>query len=198
MIYKNTTIFDFETTGLDPHRDRIIEVALIRIREGKTIGNLSYLINPKMDIPKKISDLTGITNNEVIYCPTIEQIFPWLMSIIGDSLLVAHNALFDLSFLEENNKRIRGKSIGNNFIDTRAICIDSFPYESHRLDLMCNKFGIALEGAHRASNDVIATWTLLENLNKKINLNGYLNKIYYFKKYGEPNWSPNYANIIGL
>lgn len=98
MIYKNTTIFDFETTGLDPHRDRIIEVALIRIREGKTIGNLSYLINPKMDIPKKISDLTGITNNEVIYCPTIEQIFPWLMSIIGDSLLVAHNALFDLSF----------------------------------------------------------------------------------------------------
>lgn len=198
MIYDNTTIFDFETTGLDSEKDRIIEVAIIRIRKGKVIGTMSYLVNPEVNIPNKISEITGIRNEDVTNCPTIRQLFPWLMSIIGDSLLVAHNALFDLSFLETNNNKLREKSISNNFIDTRAICIDQFPYESHRLELMCAKFDIKLEGAHRALNDVNATWTLLEELNKITNVHEYINKLYYFKKYGKPNWSPIYANIIGL
>lgn len=198
MIYENTTVFDFETTGLNSSQDRIIEVALLRIKKGKVIGCMSYLINPEIEIPKKITEITGIHNSDVIGCPTINQLLPWILSIMGDSLLVAHNALFDLSFLEANNQRIRGKSISNNFIDTRAICIDVFPYESHRLELMCNKMDIELNGAHRALNDVNATWELLKKLNSKASLEDYVNKLYYFKKYGPPAWVPTYANSYGL
>ncbi|MGC5324247.1 3'-5' exonuclease [Brevibacillus sp. SYSU BS000544] len=198
MIFKNTTVLDVETTGLNPSSDAIIEVALIRIREGKIIGKLSYLINPEILIPENITELTGISNNDVKFCPTIKQIFPWIMSILGDSLLVAHNALFDLNFFEVTNQSLRGKSIKNNFIDTRAICIDMFPYESHKLDIMCKKFGIPVNGAHQAFNDVSVTWELLQKLNEKTDIEKYVNKLYYFKKYGKPNWNPEYAEIIGL
>lgn len=198
MIYENTTIFDFETTGLDSKKDKIIEVAFVRIRKGEIIGSMNYLINPEINISNQIIELTGITNESVKKCPTIDQIFPWILSIIGDSLLVAHNALFDLSFLENNNQILRGKTITNDFIDTRAICIDCFPYESHRLELMCKKFDIKLEGSHRALNDVNATWKLLKNLNKKVEMTDYINRLYYFKKYGKPEWAPTYSKTIGL
>ncbi|WP_088830017.1 3'-5' exonuclease [Paenibacillus tyrfis] len=198
MIYENTTIFDFETTGLDPSYDKIIELALIRIRNGKVVGTLNYLINPETVIPHNITDITGITNDDVCNCPTIKQLLPWMMAIIGDSLLVAHNALFDLTFLDVANQKYRGKSVNNSFIDTRAICIDRFPYESHRLELMCNKYQIRLDGAHRALNDVSATWELLQKLDQEKTVEDYLNKIYYFKKHGVPNWMPEHARIVGL
>lgn len=198
MIFHNTTVLDVETTGLDANMDAILEIALLRIREGKIIGNLSYLINPERKIPENISKLTGISNDDVKFCPTIKQIFPWIMSILGDSLIVAHNAVFDLNFLEVANQSLRGKSIYNNFIDTRAICIDTFPYQSHKLEVMCNQFGIVVNGTHRAFNDVNATWELLQRLNEKTKAEQYLNKLYYFKKHGKPSWQPQYAEVIGL
>ena len=199
MIYENTTIIDFETTGFDPNNDKIIEVALLRIRKGKIIGSLTHLINPEIDIPSEITKITGITNGDVDYCPKIYQILPWLMAIIGDSIIVAHNALFDLNFLEVQNQKYRGKGIKNFFLDTRAISIDRFPYESHRLEAMCKKYGIHLIGAHRANNDVQATWELLKKLNDDMTIDiDYLNKIYYYKKHGMPEWYPDYAKVIGI
>lgn len=199
MIYENTTIFDLETTGLDPQTSKVIEIAALRIRKGKVIGSVSYLINPEVAIPAKITEITGIRNEDVEHCPTIAQIFPWLMAIFGDSLLVAHNLLFDISFIEMLNQQLRGKSVRNAFVDTRAICIERFPYESHRLELMCQKFNIPLEGAHRALNDVEATWALLQKLHeeKPLELSD-VNKLYYFKKYGPPKWAPSYATVEGL
>src|SRR5690554_1805044 len=119
MIYENTTVFDLETTGLDPQTSKVIEIAALRIRKGKVIGSLSYLINPEVNIPAKITEITGITNEDVKFSPTIKQIFPWLMSIFGDSLLVAHNLLFDISFIEVLNQQLRGKAVQHSFIDTR-------------------------------------------------------------------------------
>lgn len=199
MIYENTTIFDLETTGLDPKTSKVIEFAALRIRKGKVIGSVSYLINPEVRIPPKITEITGITNEDVEFCPTMKQIFPWLMAIFGDSLLVAHNLLFDISFIEVLNQQLRGKAVKHSFIDTRAICIDRFPYESHRLELMCQKYNIPLDGAHRALNDVEATWQLLQKLNEEKPIDQhYVNKLYYFKKYGSPDWVPPYANLEGL
>jgi DNA polymerase III alpha subunit (gram-positive type) len=63
---------------------------------------------------------------------------------------------------------------------------------------MCNKFDIRLEGAHRALNDVKATWELLGKLHSKQDATNYINKLYYFKKHGKPNWLPSYARASGL
>lgn len=198
MIYKNTVVFDFETTGLDPHKDRIIEVAAIKIVNGKIQSTFSQLLNPEIDVPEFITNLTGIRNEDVQGAPTMKEVIPWLMTMFERSLLVAHNALFDLSFLEANTQRHLGISLQNQFIDTRTICIDQFPYQSHKLEVMCKQLDIPLTGAHRALNDVMATWELLKKLGDRTDLEPFINRLYFFKKYGRPDWAPEYSNVVGI
>jgi DNA polymerase III subunit epsilon len=194
MFDRDTTVFDLETTGLNPRTDRIVEIAALRIRNGLVVETFQVLIDPEIRIPAKATEITGLTDDDVRGCPTIAEVLPDFMKLAGDSVLVAHNALFDLSFLDVNLRRHLGRGVENHFIDTRALCIDQFPYQSHRLDVMCKKLGIELNGAHRALNDVTATWELLQKLAANTpNPEAYLDMAYYFKKYGVPEWLPSYA-----
>ncbi|GED13782.1 3'-5' exonuclease [Aneurinibacillus migulanus] len=199
MPFQNTTIFDFETTGLSPTEDTIIEIAAIRIRNGKQVGTFSLLIDPEREVPEFITNLTGITDEEVKGQPTLWEALPFFKQFFGDSLLVAHNAAFDLAFLLEKCREYGYAEPTNEFIDTRALCIEHFPYQSHKLVDMCEKLEIRLDGAHRALNDVRATGNLLHKLNKEYgDAMGFKNKLYYFTKYGPPKGVPVHAELVAI
>lgn len=199
MLFENLTIFDFETTGLHPVKDTIIKIAAIRIKNGNRIGTFSIIIDPEREVPEFITNLTGITNEDVKGQPVLKDVLPFFLQFIGDSVLVAHNAAFDLSFLEAKCREFNQDIPKNDFIDTRTICIDKYPYQSHKLTDMCERLGISINGSHRALNDVTSTGNLLYKLNKEFrDLSEFINVLYYFNKYGEPDGVPVHAKLVGI
>lgn len=163
-------IFDLETTGLSNHFDRIIEFGAIKIKNHEEIGKLQMFINPNMDIPEFISFKTNITNSMVDNEPEFKDVIDKILSFIGDSVLVAHNADFDFGFLNESLKRIGKEELKNPVIDTldlaRALHSDRRAY---RLGNIARLYGVTYDEdvAHRADYDAkVLGDTFLRMLNE--------------------------------
>jgi len=191
-MLRNLTIFDFETTGLDPQRDRVIEIAAIRVIDGVVASEFRTLIQYEGKLAPKITEITGITDEDLAYGMDEVTAFKILNRFLGNHVLVAHNAAFDLSFLHYTLKRLAGRSFNNSFLDTLTISRDRSVYP-YTLSDMCNRYAVPLEGAHRALNDVNGCWKLLEALYNEAPIDTYINKLGYLKKYGPPKWMPDYA-----
>jgi DNA polymerase-3 subunit epsilon len=189
----NITIFDFETTGLDPVNDRVIELAALRIRDGKIVGEFSAVIHHDIILESKITEITGIDNSDLVHGMDEKTAFRILNWMIGDSVIVAHNAAFDLAFLHFSLMRLANRTFDNPFIDTLTISRDRHVYPHKLTGDMCSRYEIALEGAHRALNDVHGCWDLLKKLHEEEPVNDYINLIGYLRKYGPPAWAPDYA-----
>lgn len=194
-VLNNITVFDFETTGLDAMEERVIEMAAIRVVKGNVIAGFHALVNPGRTISPKITELTGITNEMLVGAMNESLAFRILRNIMGSSLLVAHNAAFDLQFLHWSLQRLAGKTFENPFIDTLTISRERSEYP-HKLTDMCGKYGIELEGAHRALNDVEGCWNLLKALHEEESVLPFVNRLGYLSKYGPPDWWPEYAGIF--
>jgi len=107
---------DVETTGLDPSRDAIIEIAAITFRDAAILDEFDSLVNPLIDIPPYITQLTSITDDMVTDAPTLHTLRPKLRSKLGDNVLIGHNVEFDLGFLREARL-----AFGNRRIDTLTL-----------------------------------------------------------------------------
>lgn len=191
----NFTVFDFETTGLDPEIDRVIEMAAIKVCDGKVVSEFSTLVKNGPVIPK-ITEITGITNEELEYGMPERMAFQILNRFIGeDNILVAHNASFDLSFLHFALMRLANRTFANSFYDTLSISRDRH-YYPHKLTDMCSRYDIKLEGAHRALNDVYGCWDLFKKLDEEETVLRWTNKLGYMSKYGPPKWAPEYAVLF--
>lgn len=190
----NFTIFDFETTGLDPEKDRVIEMAAVRVCDGHIVSEFSTLVKNGPVIPK-ITEITGITNEELEHGMPERTAFQILNRYLGDSILVAHNAAFDLAFLHHSLMRNADRTFDNSFYDTLTISRDRH-YYPHKLTDMCDRYGIKLEGAHRALNDVYGCWDLLKKMHEEEPVDQWMNKLGYMSKYGAPKWTPEYAVIF--
>lgn len=191
----NFTIFDFETTGLDPEKDRVIEMAAVKVCDGHIVSEFSTLVNNGPVVPK-ITEITGITNEELEYGMPERMAFQILNRFMGvDNILVAHNAAFDLAFLHHSLMRNAGRTFQNSFYDTLTISRDRH-YYPHKLTDMCNRYEIKLEGAHRALNDVYGCWELLKKMHEEERVDQWMNKLGYMSKYGAPKWTPKYAVIF--
>lgn len=142
---------DVETTGLSPLYNELIEVSAIKYEGAKKIATFSTLIKPKKEISSVITNLTGITNKMLEDAPTVEKVMPQIIDFIGESPIVAHNANFDYSFLQNNSN----KSFTNNkVIDTVAISRKMLPnLPNHKLNTVAKCIGIQEEGFHRAEFD---------------------------------------------
>lgn len=150
-------VFDIETTGLNPHKDKITEIGAVKIKEGKIISKFSAFVNPGIPIPSFIVKLTGITDQMVCDAPPIEQALNEFMEFIEGTVLVAHNANFDVSFIK-NNAKLMGEKIRNPYIDTLELCRKMFPeLGKYKLNLVAKHLGIELENHHRAVDDSMAT-----------------------------------------
>ena len=166
MNWKDQAIvaFDTETTGLKPFDgDRIIEVAAVVFRlnaEGEIASREehSYLINPGRDIPPKVTEITGITNEDVVDAPAFENVAKEIHSLLEGAITVAHNYAFDLNFLQQEFRRA-DLSWPNPLaeIDTLDLSMRCFPHtKGHKLHMVCKRLNVILDQAHRATADATA------------------------------------------
>lgn len=153
-------VFDIETTGLSSVNDRITEIGAVIIKDKKVIARYNSLINPEMLIPEKIVKLTGITNDMVSKERTIKEVLPEFLTFIGDKPLVAHNAMFDLGFIK-NKSAALGYEIKNTVIDTLQLSRNLLPIKKHKLNNVCEYFGIKIDNHHRAQDDAEAAANIL-------------------------------------
>lgn len=149
-------VLDTETTGLDYTKERLVEFAAVRLENGKVKDSFQSLINPEQHIRKSSIAIHGITPEMVEDAPTEAQILPMILEFIGDAPIVAHNAIFDYSFINEACKRVFKKRFTNERIDTQQMFKEVCPdLESHGLVALTNKFGVTMENHHRAMDDTM-------------------------------------------
>ena len=150
-------VFDIETTGFSNTNDKITEIGAVKIENFKVVGRFSELVNPEVDISYKIQELTGITNDLVSDKPTIEEILPKFLEFVGDSVLVAHNAEFDMGFISQKSRE-QGLEFKNKSVDTLTLARVLLPHlKRHRLNVIAKDLGIPLLNHHRAVDDAEAT-----------------------------------------
>lgn len=150
-------VLDLETTGLSFRTEKITEVGIMKIKDGQVIDEFSCFVNPEKPIPQKVVEVTNITDDMVKDAETIDKVFPKILEFVGDSVLVAHNADFDIGFLKYNAKEL-GYTLDNTYIDTLRLSKDLFPdFKKYKLGIIAENLGIKVEVAHRALDDVDTT-----------------------------------------
>ncbi|OJA04564.1 3'-5' exonuclease family protein [Halomonas sp. QHL1] len=151
---------DVETTGTRATRDRITEIAALKVINGELVDRWSSLIHPECKVPAQITQLTGIRDDMLVDAPRFAQIAESLMEWLGDGQLVAHNARFDYSFLRNEFKRA-GQDYRAVLICTLRLSRRIAPQErQHNLKALLNRYGITPTRHHRAGDDVDALWSL--------------------------------------
>ena len=150
-------VFDLETTGFSSVKDKIIEIGAVKVENGEITDKYSTFVNPKIPIPFRITQLTSITDEMVMESPEIETILPQFLKFVGDAVLVAHNASFDVSFIEEN---CRQQGIEPDFtsVDTVGLARVLLPTLSKfKLNVVAKALNISQEHHHRAVDDARVT-----------------------------------------
>ena len=149
-------VLDTETTGLDYTKEKMVEFAAVRLENGKIKDEFQTLINPEQHIRKSSIAIHGITPEMVEDAPTEAEAMPKILEFIGDYPIVAHNAIFDYSFLNEASLRTTGNELQNPRIDSQQMFKEIYPeMESHGLEALTNKFNVELNNHHRAMADTM-------------------------------------------
>jgi DNA polymerase III subunit alpha, Gram-positive type len=155
-------VFDVETTGLSAVYDTIIELAAVKIREGEIVDRFESFANPHHRLSATTINLTGITDDMVQNAPEVDEVLQRFYEWTGDAVLVAHNASFDMGFLNVGYKKIGVGKAKNPVIDTLELGRFLYPeLKNHRLNTLAKKFDIELTQHHRAIYDAEATGYLL-------------------------------------
>lgn len=166
-------VFDVETTGLSAVYDTIIELAAVKIRNGEIIDRFESFANPHHRLSATTINLTGITDDMVENAPEISEVLQRFYTWTDDAILVAHNASFDMGFLNVGYKKMGLGKAANPVIDTLELGRFLYPtMKNHRLNTLTKKFDIELTQHHRAIYDAEATGYLLLKMLKDANENG--------------------------
>ena len=157
-------VFDLETTGFSPTRNRIIEIGAVKVENGKITERYSTFVNPGVKIPKRITELTGINDDMVKDAPDIRDVLPQFLEFCKGCILVAHNAGFDYSFLCAKGEEL-GLSTEFSVVDTVGIARVLFPHQAkYTLDSVAKVLKISLVNHHRAVEDAEATAEIFEKM----------------------------------
>ena len=166
------TFVDVETTGLSPRTARVCELAAISFRGGERVATFSELINPGGPIPPEVSRIHGITDEMVKNRPAFAK-FAWpLADLLENSVIVAHNADFDLEFLREELKRVGMRLPKRHVVDTVYVARKYWQFKSNRLGNIAAELNIPNEGWHRALADVEMTRKIFERFLAKLRQEG--------------------------
>lgn len=151
-------VLDLETTGLRPKDDRILEIGALKIEQGQIADTFHKMINPKMRIPDRIQELTGITQAMADEGEETESVLRQFLDFCEDLPLMGHNVLFDYSFVKAKAVNI-GCSFEKKAIDTLKIARKALPsLTSRSLISLCKYYHIEQKQAHRALDDASNTW----------------------------------------
>jgi len=156
-------VLDIETTGFDPTYDAIIEISALRISNGNIIDRFQTFVNPGFPVGSFITELTGITDEMLADAPQPPDALRAFLAMVGNSIIVAHNANYDVNMLYEKCDRYLGVSFPNDFVDTLRVSRRLFPQEKrHRLDDITVRLGVGERIAHRAETDAMQTMQCFE------------------------------------
>ena len=171
LFETNFVVFDLETTGAKCPPCRVTEIGAYRIERGEITGEFQTLVNPESLIPPFITQLTGISNAMVKGAPKFAEIAADFLDFIGDAVLVAHNAHFDMRFLNHEIGRIHeGYRVGNQHLCTVQLSRKLLPnIENHRLHTVAEHYSIYIENRHRAADDAHATARIFVNFLHHLN-----------------------------
>lgn len=179
-------VFDVETTGLSAVYDTIIELAAVKIKDGEIIDTFESFANPHHPLSATTINLTGITDDMVRDAPEIETVLKRFKDWSEDDILVAHNASFDMGFLNVGYKKIGFEKATNPVIDTLELGRFLYPeLKNHRLNTLAKKFDIDLTQHHRAIYDAEATGHLLIKMLKDSMEKGITNHNQFNEHMGE-------------
>ena len=161
--FDSYAVVDVETTGLDKNRNRIIEIAAVKVVNGEVCGTFSSLIFPEKNLPKKIVELTSITTEDLRYAPPEEEVIGEFKRFVGENTLLAHNADFDMGFIGKAFERC-GMSCNFNYLDTLSLARENLPgLPNYKLSTLIDLYSLADgEQTHRALDDALATQKLYE------------------------------------
>ena len=146
-------VFDLETTGLNPVSCKIIEIGAVKISKGQVVEVYDKFVNPECPIPEDITELTSITDDMVSDADTIDKVLPEFLEFVGNRLMIAHNADFDMGFV-----RVAAKNLDipfkNPSLDTVALSRYLNPeLKKHKLNILAEHYGLGDFHHHRASDD---------------------------------------------
>ncbi len=161
-------VLDLETTGISITTEKITEVGIMKVKNGEVIDEFEIFVNPEKPIPQRVVEVTNITDEMVKDAETIDKVFPKILEFVGDSIIVAHNASFDVGFLKHNAKLL-GYEFNNTYIDTLPLAKDLFPdLKKYKLGKIADSLGIEVDVAHRALADVDTTVKVFNVMLKKL------------------------------
>jgi DNA polymerase III subunit epsilon len=169
-MHKTLSFIDIETTGLDPNKHEIIEIAVISCTPEGVTSTWECKVAPKrIDLahPKAL-EINQYCEEDWVGAKDIEEIIPTLVALLQDSTPVAHNASFDKSFIE---KAVLGHKIPHHWVDTVSLAHVAFPdAKRYSLSYLCSKLGISNEGAHTALADAERCRLLYERIQDTMDL----------------------------
>ena len=163
-------VVDLETTGLDPYSGcEIIEIGITEIKDNQIVRNYSRLVKPDRMIPSLITEITGITNEMVENEEGIETVLPRFRKFLSDRVMIAHNAKFDLKFLNYYLQKYDLEPIENHLCTMEMLkkC-KSYKGKNKKLETACNYYNILNEHAHRANSDTLATAKLFLTIKDEV------------------------------
>ncbi len=153
------TVFDTETTGLNPASDEIISVSAVRIVNGRLLRQeiFDQLVDPKRSLPRTSAEITGISGEMLRNQPTIEQVLPSFQKFTEGTVLIAHNAAFDMRMLQIKEQQT-GVKFTNPVLDTLLLsAITHANHKDHSLEAIAQRLGINIIGRHTSLGDAILT-----------------------------------------
>ena len=165
-------VLDLETTGLSAKTEKITEIGIMKIKNGEVLEKFCEFVNPEKPIPQKVQEVTNITDDMVADSPTIEELFPKVLEFIKGSVLVAHNAAFDIGFLKNVAKGL-GYEFDYTYVDTLPLARRLYPdLKKHKLGKIAEHLKIKVEVAHRALDDVDTTVKILNVMMEELKKRG--------------------------
>ncbi|HPN37419.1 MAG TPA: exonuclease domain-containing protein [Melioribacteraceae bacterium] len=163
-LIKDTSfvVLDVETTGLAPHTNKVIEIGLVKVVNGKIVDTLKTFFNPESQLPSEITKLTGITDYDLTDAPYFYSFITAINNFIGNSIIVAHNSSFDISFLKAEYERVLEVFPNNMILCTLKLSRKLFPFlKSKRLSDVAKHLKIKHKDLHRALSDATLTAKVL-------------------------------------
>jgi DNA polymerase III epsilon subunit family exonuclease len=156
-------VFDLETTGLSATRDRMCEIGAVRVQALEIAETFETLVDPGVALPPTIARLTGLRQSDFHRAPPPELATRRFLSFAGDAVLAAHNARFDVGFLDTAVQRLTGRRVASPVVDTVWLARRLLQRRSERFSLaqLAHFFGTATEPCHRALPDALATAEIL-------------------------------------
>ena len=164
MLHSAFVCVDTETTGLIPLRDRIIEIGLLRIEGGEVTARFQTLLQPDVMLPAIITEITGITDDDLVTAPRFRDVAEQIASLLDGALFVAHNAEFDYRFLKHEFTRV-GIELSLSRLCTVRLSRMLYPeHRRHDLSSIIERYNFPIENRHRAFDDALIVWQLLERM----------------------------------